>query len=69
MIVHAEENAYMLQDIKTETESDVHMSEDVKPFQKKSFGCGICDEMFETEAIFQEHCSSHCLSPPADLFC
>jgi len=40
-----------------------------KPLEdEKSFGCGSCGEMLETEKDFKEHCSSHCFSPPDDLF-
>ena len=35
--------------------------------QSKSFGCGICDDMFKREKEFLEHCSSHRFSPPVDL--
>ena len=35
--------------------------------QSKSFGCGICDDMFKREKEFLEHCSSHRFSPPDDL--
>ena len=34
----------------------------------KCFGCGICDELFEIEKEFFEHCSGHGFSPSDDLF-
>jgi len=40
---------------------------DAKVLLSKSFGCGICDELFEVKKEFLEHCSSHRLSPPDDL--
>ena len=40
---------------------------DAKASLSKSFGCGICDELFEIEKEFLEHCSSHRFSPPDDL--
>ena len=36
-------------------------------FLLKSFGCGICGDLFEIEKEFLDHCSSHRLSAPDDL--
>ena len=59
-----------LQDLKTECESvsKIHISPGEKPFLEKFFGCGVCDEMFESEKEFVEHCSSHKCCPPDDSF-
>ena len=57
-----------LQNIKMERESIANMSEDAKPSLEKSFGCGVCDEIFERENKFVEHCSDHQFSPIDDLF-
>jgi len=35
---------------------------------RPSCGCGICDEMFETEKEFLEHCNSHGYTPPDAFF-
>jgi|SRR6218665_518690 len=40
---------------------------DRKASFSKSFGCGICDELFELEKDFLKHCFSHQFSPPEDL--
>ena len=40
---------------------------DAKASLSKSFGCGICDKLFEIEKEFIDHCSSHRFSPPVDL--
>src|SRR6218665_1524463 len=34
----------------------------------KCFGCGLCDELFDIEKDFFEHCSGHGFSPSDDLF-
>ena len=39
-----------------------------KPFLEKSFGCGLCGEMFLIEKEFQDHCSVHRFSAPDDSF-
>jgi len=56
------------QGLEMESESVANISEDEKPFLEKSFGCGLCGEMFEIEKEFVEHCSTHKCSPADDLF-
>jgi len=58
------------QGLKMESESvaNIHVSKDAEPFLVKSFGCGLCGEMFEIQKKFVEHCSNHKCSPPHDLF-
>src|SRR6218665_3892764 len=51
------------QDMKMESQSDANISQDEHYFLEKSFGCGICGEMFQIEKNFLEHCSGHRLSP------
>ena len=51
-----------------ESESVANISEDAKPFLEKSFGCGLCGEMFVAGKEFLEHCSGHRFSQPNDLF-
>jgi len=46
-------------DLVMESESIANMSKCMKPFLEKSFGCGICDKMVESEEEFLEHCASH----------
>src|SRR6218665_335132 len=41
---------------------------DAKVSLSKCFGCGICDELVETQKELLEHCSRHRLSQPVDLF-
>lgn len=55
-------------DPETEDASVANISEDVEPFQVKSFRCDICDEVFETEEQFLEHTFSHQFLPPIGLF-
>ena len=57
-----------LHDLKMEIEAVANISEDAEPFLEKSFGCGLCGEMFEIEKEFVEHCSTHNCSLPNDLF-
>ena len=35
---------------------------------RPSCGCGICDEMFDIEREFLEHCNSHGYTPPDAFF-
>ena len=56
-----------LQDVKMENESVTDISEDVKPFLAKSFGCGVCGEMLEIEKEFTDHCFGHRFYQPNDL--
>src|SRR6218665_2014981 len=55
-------------DLEVEGESVANIPQDAKLFLEKSFGCGFCGEMFDTQTEFLEHCYSHRLSPPDDLF-
>ena len=45
----------------------IFKSVDSKAPLSKSFGCLICDQLFEVEEEFLEHCSRHRFSPPDDL--
>jgi len=56
-------NMYMEECLST---SITKSPEDTKPFLEKSFGCGLCGEMFEIEKEFQDHWSTHRFSPPDD---
>jgi hypothetical protein len=40
---------------------------DGKAFLSKSFGCGVCKELLETEKEFLEHCYVHRFAPPDNL--
>src|SRR6218665_3634079 len=53
--------------IPVEGSLSIKSQEDGKPVLENSFGCGICGEMLTIEKEFQDHCSSHPLSPPHDL--
>ena len=62
------DTSIQLQDLNTKSESNSNASEDANPLvMEKSFGCGLCGEVFEIEEVFLGHCSSHRLSPPAEL--
>lgn len=42
---------------------------DIKHFMLTSYGCGMCDEMFEIEQKFLGHCDHHfCENPQEDTF-
>ena len=47
--------------------SKLHSPVDAKVSLCKCFGCGICEELLDTEMEFLEHCSSHRFSQPDDL--
>ena len=46
----------------------IESPEDAESYLEKPFGCGICDEILETQKEFVEHCSSHRFSPSDDSF-
>jgi len=54
--------------LKMGSELVANVSQYATPFLVKSFGCGLCGEMFDTETDFLELCNGHRLSPPDDLF-
>lgn len=37
-------------------------------FDVKPFGCGFCDEVFEIEKEFLDHCSDHAFSESACIY-
>lgn len=41
---------------------------DKRPFMARPYGCAICNELFEKEQGFLEHCSNHGHTPPDELF-
>jgi len=55
------------QRLKMGSDSIADISQDAKPFLEKSFGCGFCGKMFNSEKEFLEHCNGHRLSPPDDF--
>src|SRR6218665_3100007 len=61
------EKSSPLAKIPVEEYHSIRSQEDGEPDLGNSFGCGICGEMLAIEKEFQDHCSSHRLSPPDDL--
>lgn len=41
---------------------------DLDPLTSKLYGCGICNERFEIEKEFVEHCFLHCGAPQKDTY-
>jgi len=41
---------------------------DKRPFMVRPYGCGLCNELFDMDQEFLEHCKNHVNSPPDELF-
>jgi hypothetical protein len=53
---------------KVESFSELKSLKDNRQSVARAYGCGLCNEMFELEQEFLDHCSNHVSTPPDELF-